>query len=135
MKDYKTCTNWKCPVYYRTPDKEMTRRCTRDLCNDYRRDYNKHDYSCARLTLIIKTEEHDGWWYNGIDMQCRTGNMFGHGYNSSPTPYSRKYKTEDEAVKAMLRQALWDAEHNICEQWAIDYVKSKIMDERQLSLF
>ena len=135
MKNYTTCTNWHCPIYKRVTDKEMTRRCTGDLCRDYEHAYNKYDYSCSGLILIIKTEEHGGKWYNGIDMERLGGNYFGHVCSSYPTAYSRTFDTEDKAIKDMLNTALCDAEHNIREQWAVDYIKNKIAERRQLSLF
>lgn len=131
-----TCTNYKCPVFYqREPRQDMVGRCTKELCPNYQKEYNKHDFSTKGLRLIIKTKQVGEYWYNGINLQLQGGNCFGHACSCDPTPISKHYTTERDAVNAMLKNALWDAEHNIREQWAIDYIRGLLFDNRQLTLF
>lgn len=91
-----------------------------------------HDYSDNRHTLKIDTVQVGGVWYAGLHYGRHYDSMYGRCFCVSI--YDGDFATEQEAISARMQDVLKAETHNRCEE-ACNFIKSKMLGNRQLTLF
>ena len=91
-----------------------------------------HDYSNSRHTLKIQTAQVGGVWYAGINYQRQYDSVYGCVCRVSI--YDGDFATEQEAIWARMQEILKAETHNRCDE-ACEFIRSRMIDNRQLSLF
>ena len=95
---------------------------------------NVYDHSTKDCRLQILTAEIYGRWYNGISFGLNHGS--GLGWGSYPCIHDNSYATEREAINDQLLQLRKYVENCAREETdVIEYIKSLIFEQRQLTLF
>lgn len=95
---------------------------------------NVYDHSTKDCRLQILTAEVYGRWYNGISFGLNHGS--GLGWGSYPCIHDNSYATEREAIDDILVRLRKYVENCAREETdVIEYIKSLIFEQRQLTLF
>ena len=96
--------------------------------------YNIYEHNSDAITLKIKVGEVYGKWYGGCSWTMHGLNYSGGGY--APCVRDIAFPTERDAINHVLKRLLCTVENdNGANPKAAEFIRSLMMDQRQLSLF
>lgn len=91
-----------------------------------------YDLSNKRHKLIFETVCVQGVWYIGQQYGRHYDDCYGEGWACSV--YDGEYATEKEAINTKIEQLIKSEQYYRCDE-AVEFLKSKRFESRQLTLF